>query len=99
MALVAELDMELGLGRAGGERVATRAPHLGLDVVGMDVCLHGAPIQHRPAGAIPHCPPGTPNPGSSARTGAPCPVRGRSGYTLGVGVLAISARNSSLLRC
>src|SRR4051794_6336273 len=41
MALVAELDVELVLGRAGGEGVPAGAPHVRLDVLGMDVGLHG----------------------------------------------------------
>lgn len=41
MAVRADLHVELGLGRAGGELVATGAAHVRLDVLGMDACLHG----------------------------------------------------------
>src|SRR5512143_449788 len=48
MALVAELGGELGLRRAGGERVAARAANRRLDVLGMDVGLHGcAPVENK----------------------------------------------------
>src|SRR5436190_6490876 len=40
MALRADLDVQLGLGRAGDERVAARAVHRGHDVLGMDLGLH-----------------------------------------------------------
>src|SRR5207247_2337344 len=36
MALVAQLDVQVGLGRACGEGVAARAPHGGGDVLGVD---------------------------------------------------------------
>jgi hypothetical protein len=41
MALGADLDMELGLGRAGRELVPARAPHVSFYVLGMDSLLHG----------------------------------------------------------
>src|SRR4051812_47301629 len=44
MALVAQLHLELRLGRARGERVPVGALHGGLDVVGMDLGLHGDSI-------------------------------------------------------
>ena len=44
VALVAELDRQRGHRRAGGERVAAGAAHLRLDVVGVDVGLHRAPV-------------------------------------------------------
>jgi len=40
MALRAQLDVHVALGRAGREGVAARAAHLGHDVVRMDICLH-----------------------------------------------------------
>src|SRR5205807_7651439 len=43
MALVAELDVEVGLRGTGGERVAARTLHGGRHVLGMDVLLHDAP--------------------------------------------------------
>src|SRR3989442_14383 len=41
VALGADLDVELRLGRAGRERVAAGADDLRLDVFRMDLCLHG----------------------------------------------------------
>src|SRR3954471_6939815 len=40
VAVRADLDVDLGLGRAGRELVAARAPHVGLDVFGVDSGLH-----------------------------------------------------------
>src|SRR5207248_2694927 len=40
MALGAELDVQVALGRSRGEGVAAGAAHLGHDVVRMDVGLH-----------------------------------------------------------
>src|SRR3954452_1279836 len=42
VALAAELDAQVGLRRAGGERVPARALDRRLDVLGVDVCLHKA---------------------------------------------------------
>src|SRR4051794_30492595 len=44
MALRAELDPHRRHGRAGHELVAARAVHLALDVVGMNLGLHGCSI-------------------------------------------------------
>src|SRR3954453_5760944 len=41
MAVRADLDVDLGLGRARRELVATRTAHVGHDVLGMDAGLHG----------------------------------------------------------
>src|SRR6185295_12312364 len=41
VAVAADLHLDLRLGGAGGELRAARAPHVGLDVLGMDVCLQG----------------------------------------------------------
>src|SRR5262245_38986143 len=41
VALGADLDVQLGLGRAGHERVPARAVHGRQNVLGMDVGLHG----------------------------------------------------------
>src|SRR2546423_406679 len=41
VADVAQLDVQVGLRRAGGERVPARAPDRRLDVLRMDVGLHG----------------------------------------------------------
>src|SRR4029450_3836538 len=53
MAVRADLDVQLGLGRSGHELVAARAAHAGLDVLGMDARLHcrrvQAPVAPRPA--------------------------------------------------
>src|SRR5262249_50778907 len=43
VALRADLDVQLGLRRAGHERVAARAVHRREDVLGMDVGLHREP--------------------------------------------------------
>src|SRR5213078_2052033 len=40
VAVRADLDVDLGLGRARRELVAARAAHVGLDVLGMDSGLH-----------------------------------------------------------
>src|SRR5436190_3126421 len=40
VAVRADLDVQLGLGRARGELVATGAAHVGLDVLGMNLGLH-----------------------------------------------------------
>jgi hypothetical protein len=40
MALIADFEMQLGLGRAGLERVPARAPRLDVEVLGMDAGLH-----------------------------------------------------------
>src|SRR6266850_895054 len=40
MALRADLDAQLFLGRAGGPRLAAGAMHLNLVVLGMDLCFH-----------------------------------------------------------
>src|SRR5436190_1677756 len=40
VAVRADLDVQLGLGRARGELVAARAAHVGLDVLGMNLGLH-----------------------------------------------------------
>src|SRR3954451_7556747 len=40
VAVRADLDVKLGLGRPGGELVAARTADVGLDVLGMDVGLH-----------------------------------------------------------
>src|SRR4051794_28279901 len=40
VAVRADLDVDLGLRRAGRELVAARAPHVGLDVFGVDSGLH-----------------------------------------------------------
>src|SRR5699024_9041288 len=49
-------DHTVGLGAAGGERVAAGAGHLGLDVCGVDLGLHVSPcsgsLGRRPAGAV-----------------------------------------------
>src|SRR5262245_57016016 len=41
VAVAADLHLDLRLGGAGGELRAARAPHVGLDVLGMDLCLQG----------------------------------------------------------
>src|SRR4029077_3291446 len=43
VALRADLDVQLGLRRAGLERVTARARHRGDDVLGMDAGLHSPP--------------------------------------------------------
>ena len=40
----ADLDVDLGLGRAGHELVAARAAYVSVDVLGMDIGLHGLTI-------------------------------------------------------
>src|ERR1019366_1424818 len=57
VALVAQLDVQVRLGRARLEGVPARAAHGGLDVLGVDLCLHDAPLMRRamlPAG-LPTC--------------------------------------------
>src|SRR5688500_14685213 len=83
MALVAELDVEIALGRAGGERVAAGATHRRLGVGGVDVGLHkgskcigtrrkitrpGRPRSPAPAAGVPGTAPGS---ARSSRPAAP----------------------------
>src|SRR2546428_7425806 len=44
VAVRAHLDVQLGLGRAGGERVAAGAGDLRLDVLGVDLFFHILPL-------------------------------------------------------
>src|ERR1035441_9359553 len=106
MALVAELEVDFGLGRPGGERVAARAAHRGLGVVGVDVSLHGisrsgsvsASTDGRiAADRVYRTRPTARSPVVRERSVRVPPAARRPGEGQVAGPLAISARNSSLL--
>src|SRR5215210_996139 len=52
VAVRADLHVDVGLGRARRELVAARAAHVRLDVLGMDVGLHGPSSVEAPGGSV-----------------------------------------------